>query len=129
DGLWQQERALVDPPLLDRINDRFSLGYITGRNRKEVELAEKILGYEIRNVVTRKEFTKPNPQALRSLVGKENGVYIGDTHNDRLLVKNYNEGGGKFSFILVDEKRPASNILTDILTESDRISEITEKPS
>ncbi|MBS3814768.1 hydrolase [Candidatus Bipolaricaulota bacterium] len=129
DGLWQQEKALVDPLLLDQINEKFSLGYITGRNRKEVELAEKILGYEIRNVVTREEFTKPNPQALKSLVGKENGVYIGDTHNDRLLVKNYNEEGGEFSFILVDENRPASNILSGILSESDQISEFTEKPS
>lgn len=129
DCLWRQERALVDPPLLDQINDRFSLGYITGRNRKEVELAKKILSYEIRNVVTREEFTKPNPRALRSLVGKDNGVYIGDTHNDRLLVKNYNEEGGEFSFILVDENRPASNILTGILSGSDRIPKITEKPS
>lgn len=128
DGLWKREEAMVDPSLLDEIKDRFSLGYITGRNRKEVELAEKILNYEIRNVVTREEFQKPDSQALTALVGKENGVYIGDTHNDRLLIKNYNEEGGEFSFILVNEDRPASDILTGILAGSDHISEITEKP-
>lgn len=127
-GLWQQEEPLVDPSLLDEINEEFSLGYITGRNRKEVELAKKILNYEIRNAVTREEFQKPDPRALTDLVDEENGVYIGDTHNDRLLVKNFNEEGGKFSFILVDEDRPASDILTGILSGSDHIPEITEKP-
>lgn len=115
DGLWKREKAMVDPSLLDEINEEFSLGYVTGRNRKEVKLAEKILNYEIRNVVTREEFQKPDPRALETLVGEENGVYIGDTYNDKLLVENYNEEGPDFSFIQVDENNRINSFLTDIL--------------
>lgn len=115
DGLWKREEALVDPSLLDEIKGEFNLGYITGRNRKEVELAEKVLNYEVRNVVTREEFQKPDPRALETLVGEENGVYIGDTYNDELLVENYNEEGREFSFIQVDENNRVNSVLTEIL--------------
>ncbi len=118
DGLWRREEPLIDTVLLDEIEENFSFGYITGRSREEIELAEEILDYEIRNVVTRDEYQKPDPRALSSLVNGESGVYIGDTYNDKLLVENYNEEGNQFSFILIDENRQTDKVL-------DRILEVT----
>lgn len=119
DGLWRREEPLVDTGLLDEIEENFSFGYITGRSREEIALAEEILDYELRNVVTRDEYQKPDPRALSSLVGNERGVYIGDTYNDKLLVENFNNEGNEFSFILIDENRRTEEVLETILEVRD----------
>ncbi len=118
EGLWKEEQPFVDTKLLDRIDARFKLGYITGRNRDEVELAEQVLNYELSPVVTRDSYHKPDPRALAELVGDETGVYVGDTLNDRIFVENYNENGNDFSFIMVDEDDRPTEVLEGILDSS-----------
>ncbi len=117
DGLWRREKPLVGTDLLDRIRDQFKLGFFTGRSRQEVELASRVLGYRLRNVITGDQYRKPDPRALESLVGDEPGLYLGDTFNDRLLVENFREEGGNFSFIRIDEDNSAEEVLTRILNE------------
>ncbi|MFP4507348.1 MAG: HAD family hydrolase [Candidatus Acetothermia bacterium] len=115
DGFWRREKPLVDTDLLERIEENSCFGYITGRSREEIALAEEILDYQLRNVVTRDEYQKPDPRALTSLVDGDSGVYIGDTYNDKLLVDNFNKSGGDFSFVAIDENMETNDVLERIL--------------
>jgi phosphoglycolate phosphatase-like HAD superfamily hydrolase len=113
--LWKREEPLVDTSLLDRLDERFKLGYITGRSREEVKLAEEVLEYELSPVVTRDQYHKPDPRGLAELVGDETGVYVGDTLNDRIFVENYNDNGNDFSFIMADQENRPKEILERVL--------------
>ncbi len=102
EGLWKKEKPIVKKELLEKANERFKLGVVTGRSVLELELAEKILGFHFKNAVTRELYVKPDPKALWHLTKGEEGIYIGDTINDELLVKNYKKAYGKdFSFLMV----------------------------
>jgi len=104
-GLWQQEEPLVDKETLQRAENCFKLGVVTGRDEGEMELAETLLGFHFEHAVTRDRALKPDPEALGLLVGSSCGVYVGDTLNDQSLVENYNRTvqGGSFDFLLVGE--------------------------
>ncbi|MBO8173797.1 MAG: hydrolase [Thermococcus sp.] len=102
DGLWKKEKSIVKRELLEKANERFKLGVVTGRSSLELELAEKILGFHFENAVTRELYVKPDPKALWHLTKGEEGIYIGDTINDSLLVENYKKAYGKdFGFLMV----------------------------
>ncbi|WP_457754700.1 HAD family hydrolase [Thermococcus sp.] len=102
DGLWKKEKLIVKRELLEKANERFKLGVVTGRSALELELAEKILGFHFENAVTRELYVKPDPKALWHLTKGEEGIYIGDTINDGLLVENYKKAYGKdFGFLMV----------------------------
>ena len=100
-GLWRRERPIVDADRLTELEKVYKIGALTGRSRLELELAEEILGYRFKYAVTRESYLNPDPRALWELVGGEYGVYIGDTHNDELLVENYRGEYGDFDFIMV----------------------------
>ena len=119
-GLWEREEAMVDGPLLEKIETRFNLGFITGRSRQEVRLAGEILDYDFSRVITREDYHKPDPRALRTLVGGESGVYLGDTLNDRLLVENFNDTGGEFDFIPVEDPSRTEGLLAKFISDPDR---------
>jgi len=96
-GLWKREKPLISKELLEHLRKKFKLGIVTGRSQFEMKLAERILNFnKFDEVVTREIARKPNPKALRIIVGDEKCVYIGDSFADELLVKNYNKkyGGG-----------------------------------
>jgi hypothetical protein len=119
-GLWTGEKPLVDLSLLKEVETRFNLGYVTGRNNEELELAARILDYELSKAVTRNDFLKPDYRALSSLVGEAEGIFAGDTLNDRMLVDNYNEKtSGQFEFVLVDEDNPINRVLNGFLERKD----------
>ncbi|MBS3735956.1 MAG: hydrolase [Candidatus Bipolaricaulota bacterium] len=119
DGLWRQEKPVVDTSLLDKIEEQFKLGYITGRSRQELKLASRVLNHELSVAVTREDFLKPDPRALTHMVGESSGIYSGDTHNDRLLVENYNEETeGNFEFVMIDHDNPTNQVLRDLLDKS-----------
>ncbi|BAD84440.1 predicted hydrolase, HAD superfamily [Thermococcus kodakarensis KOD1] len=101
EGLWRLEKPLVDVELLREAGERFKLGVVTGRNRLEMELAERIIGFRFPKVVTRESGLKPDPELLRCLVGGEEGVYIGDTAGDELFIENYRKKYGDFGFLMV----------------------------
>lgn len=116
DGLWQEEKTLVDTSLLDKIAEQFKLGYVTGRSQQELELASRVLDHKLSNAVTREDFRKPDHRALTHLVGKGTGIYAGDTYNDRLLVDNYNDKTeGRFEFVMIDSENPINRVLKDLL--------------
>ncbi len=102
DGLWKMEKRIIDLELLDRMKEHFELGIVTGRSGMEMELAERVIGREFTNKVTSDEYLKPDPKALEALVGEDDGVYIGDSRTDEVLVERYNRKyEGKFGFLMV----------------------------
>lgn len=120
DGLWRKEKPLVEVSLLEKIDKLYSLGFITGRSRSEVKLAEKILNYEFNSLITRDEYQKPDPGALEALVDDESGYYLGDTYNDKLLVDNFREKGNNFSFIMVNKDNPVNEVLREFIRRVDK---------
>ncbi|NJE41900.1 HAD family hydrolase [Thermococcus sp. GR6] len=102
DGLWKREKPIVRTELLEMAKKRFKLGVITGRSALELELAEKLIDFHFEKAVTRELYVKPDPRAIWHLTRGEDGVYIGDTVNDELLVENYRkEYGRDFDFVLI----------------------------
>lgn len=102
DGLWKKEKPIVKRELLEKANERFKLGVVTGRNKLELKLAEELIGFHFESAVTRELYVKPDPKALWHMVRGENGIYIGDTVNDGLLVENYKKAYGKeFGFVMI----------------------------
>lgn len=103
EGLWKNEKPLVKSELLRQIESRFQIGVVTGRNRLELELAEKIIGYYFKNAITRNEALKPDPRALELLCNTGAGIYVGDTVNDGILVEKYNRRRRKelFRFVMI----------------------------
>lgn len=103
-GFWKREKPIVRRELLEKADKRFRLGVITGRSALELKLAEKLIGFHFENAVTRELYVKPDPRALWHLTKGEEGVYIGDTINDGLLVENYKKAYGKdFGFLMAGE--------------------------
>ncbi|AIF69195.1 hydrolase [Palaeococcus pacificus DY20341] len=102
DGLWKKEKPIVRKELLEKAGERFKLGVVTGRNKLELKLAEELIGFHFENAVTREFYVKPDPKALWHLTKGEEGIYIGDTVNDGLLVENYKKEYGKdFGFMMI----------------------------
>jgi len=102
EGLWKKDRVVVDKDLLKRANDRYLLGVITGRNELELRLACELIGFHFEHYVTRDMYMKPDPMCLKVLVNGMDGIYVGDTVNDELLVERYNsEFEGNFEFVMV----------------------------
>ncbi len=102
DGLWKREKRIIDLELLHRAEELFKIGIITGRSGMEMELAERVIGREFADKVTSDEYLKPDPRALEALVGEDDGVYIGDSSTDEVLVERYNRiGKGRFEFLMV----------------------------
>jgi len=111
-GLVKQERVLAPPDLLDALEEVgiSKFGLITGRIRAEVEAALEKLPFRSKfapeSVITGEEIAKPNPASLERLarsLGTSSGLYIGDTADDCILVKNFNRhlGDGVFLDIIV----------------------------
>jgi len=104
EGLWKKEKPIVRKELLEKASERFKIGVVTGRSALELRLAETILDFRFENAVTRELYTKPDPRSLWHLTKGEEGIYIGDTVNDGLLVENYKKTYGKnFSFLMVGQ--------------------------
>lgn len=99
-GYWEREKSIADKSLLCAAKRVYKTAIITGRSPFEMSLARKIMPYTFDKVITNDDFEKPDPDALYSIVGQvTNGIYVGDTLNDRRLVHNYNEKfKGNFQF-------------------------------
>ncbi|MCD6442591.1 MAG: HAD-IA family hydrolase [Thermotogae bacterium] len=124
DGLWKNEKSLVDVELLRKISKFKKLGVVTGRTVFELKLAFEIMGYEFENFITREKGLKPDPHLLDEIVKGENGVYVGDTVNDEIFIENYRKKYGRdFEFVMVGRDFKDVNelliLLLDELTRGD----------
>lgn len=87
-GLRRTESLLVDPARLDELSDRFTIGIVTGRPRKDAErfLREKHIDQYIEATVCMEDApAKPDPEPVQLLLdrlGVERAWLVGDTPDD-----------------------------------------------
>lgn len=99
--LWKKEKPIINKKLITKLETKYKIGVITGRNNQELKLAEDIIKYKFENKITRNYYLKPNPLALYKLVRNDDGIYIGDSKCDEVLVENYNRKYGGFRFVMI----------------------------
>lgn len=97
-GLIKQERIIIDKNK-KKFLENFSLGILTGRNEREARVALERLGWD--DIISKKRIVtvddgvgKPHPQGLKKIAESletKLGIYIGDTWDDLITVKNTNK--------------------------------------
>jgi len=107
DGLIKQERIIIDKKKKDFLQQYFSIGILTGRNRREARIALEILGWD--DIISEEKITtaddgleKPHPQGLKRLSASlktKLGIYVGDIRDDLVTVKNFNKEVRKTKFL------------------------------
>ena len=98
EGLIEKEKIIIDKKKKDFLQN-YSIGILTGRNKREARVALERLGCED-NVFDGKIITaddglgKPHPQGLKKLSASlktKLGIYVGDLWDDLITVKNFNK--------------------------------------
>jgi len=106
EGLIKKERVIIDKKRKDFLKN-LSIGILTGRTRREAEIALEKLGWE--DIISgEKIFTatdgleKPHPQGLKELatgLKTKLGIYLGDVRDDLITVKNFIKTERKTKFL------------------------------
>jgi len=106
EGLIKQERIIIDKNKKNFL-EKFSLGILTGRNKREAKVALERLGWD--EIISKKKIVtaddgvaKPHPQGLKKIAESletKLGIYVGDTWDDLLTVKNNNKEEGVTKFL------------------------------
>jgi len=106
EGLIKKERVIIDKKKKDFLKN-LSIGILTGRTRREAEIALEKLGWE--DIISgEKIFTatdgleKPHPQGLKELatgLKTKLGIYLGDVRDDLITVKNFIKTERKTKFL------------------------------
>ena len=107
EGLIKQERIIIDKKKKDFLQQYFSIGILTGRNRREARIALEILGWDDiiseEKIITADDgLEKPHPQGLKQLSASlktKLGIYVGDIRDDLVTVKNFNKEVRKTKFL------------------------------
>src|SRR5665648_144151 len=98
EGLIKKEKIIIDKKKKDFLQN-FSIGILTGRTKKEARIALERLSWddiisEGKIITADDGLEKPHPQGLKRLsatLKTKLGIYIGDTWDDLLTVKNTNK--------------------------------------
>jgi HAD superfamily hydrolase (TIGR01548 family) len=98
EGLIKQERVIIDKNKKNFLQN-FSLGILSGRNKREARVALERLGWDDTvfggRVITADDGAeKPHSQGLKKITNSlktKLGIYIGDTRDDMITVKNFNK--------------------------------------
>ncbi len=106
DGLIKQERIIIDKNKKNFLQ-KFSLGILTGRNEREAKVALERLGWD--DIISKKRIVtaddgvgKPHLQGLKKIADSlktKLGIYVGDTWDDLITVKNINKEEGVTKFL------------------------------
>ena len=106
EGLIKQERIIIDKNKKNFLQ-KFSLGILTGRNEREAKVALERLGWD--GIISKKRIVtaddgvgKPHPQGLKKIADSlktKLGIYVGDTWDDLITVKNINKEEGVTKFL------------------------------
>lgn len=129
EGTWKNEVAFISP---EKICPYLTIsGIVSGRNRTEMDLAFKLLGWKISSqrvaVSDDAQHDKPNPTKLIGIIntmGSERPVFLGDSRDDMELVNNFaRETGKQMDFCCVGNQNGINKY--DIHVDS--VSEFFEK--
>jgi len=106
EGLIKKEKIIIDKKKKDFLQN-FSIGILTGRNEREARVALERLGWD--DIISKEQIVtaddgvaKPHPQGLKKIAESLEtkwGIYIGDTWDDFLTVKNNNKEEGVTKFL------------------------------
>jgi HAD superfamily phosphatase len=106
EGLIKQERIIIDKNKKNFL-ENFSLGILTGRNEREARVALEILGWD--DIISKEKIVtaddrveKPHPQGLKKIAESlktKLWIYIGDTWDDLITVKNINKEERETKFL------------------------------
>ena len=120
--LVEGELRLLDKSLLPPVK----LGIATGRTAGETAVGLRLMGWEdvfpSEGIVTEDDgFLKPDPRILKLAVdrlGAERPMYVGDTPDDLLTVKRYNEEYGGMLACMVRTGLPGGDGEADIIADN-----------
>jgi HAD superfamily phosphatase len=114
-GMVRKEKPILDRR---RIPDSLKLGVATGRNRGEASVGLRLMGwadlFSPQNIITEDDgFLKPDPRILALAVeriGARHPIYIGDTPDDLLTARRYEEHHGEMlsCMVLSGMRHPAA---------------------
>ncbi len=136
-GFVRQERALVSRDFLDHLRAagvrRF--GIITGRDQIELAVALDTLGWEagaFDAVITADMIRKPDPRslyiAMDALRPSHAALYIGDTGDDLLMIRDYRrqypDGPTCLFAMVMRERRDPESLPADVEITLDRAEDI-----
>ena len=106
EGLIKQEKNIIDKEKRE-ILQYFSVGILTGRNKGEAKIALERLGWgdiilDGQIITAGDGLEKPHTQGLKRLsvnLKTKLGIYIGDTRDDLMVVKNFNKEEQEIKFL------------------------------
>jgi phosphoglycolate phosphatase-like HAD superfamily hydrolase len=126
---WKNEQPMVSAAALEALSDIVDVVACTGRDRWEFERAEELLGYSFAKATTMELEKKPEPRALLRLL--DDNAYdlvalVGDTHADRLTIKNARRvrPDQRFAFVFVDYERRVAPMIQAINDGEDAASAV-----
>jgi len=133
-GLWENERVLPDPRLLEAVASRYPLALYTGRNPGEARLAQALCALKIPEqlcwVADGKRPRKPDPAGLVWLThallrGAQRGsqvLFIGDTADDMAASRAAQDAGAPIIYAHVEAPDDTSRVLSRLLAESSEVT-------
>ncbi len=129
-GLWESERVLPDPPLLEAIAQRFPLALYTGRNPGEARLAQELCRLRIPPdlcwVADGKRPRKPDPAGLlwlahallRHTARGSQVLFVGDTADDQAASRAAQDAGAPIVYAHVEAPGDTTRVLSRLLLET-----------
>lgn len=121
-GLIRSDKPLLDKSLLPPLK----LGIATGRTAGETAAALKLMGWDDvfppKGVITEDDgFLKPDPRILKLVtdrLGAQSAIYVGDTPDDLLTVKRFNEEYGEMLSCAVRTGLPGADGDADVVADN-----------
>jgi phosphoglycolate phosphatase-like HAD superfamily hydrolase len=129
-GLWENERVLPDPALLEAVAQRFPLGLYTGRNPGETRLAQELcrlrIPAELCWVADGKRPRKPDPAGLlwlthallREAPRGAQVLFVGDTADDLAASRAAQDAGAPIVYAHVEAPGDTTRVLSRLLAET-----------
>jgi HAD superfamily phosphatase len=125
-GFWERERLLADPPLLERVADRFPIALYTGRNPGEAALALVRCELHVPQRlcwVSDGRPRKPDPEGLLWLCNEllapgGEALFVGDTADDRAAADAARARGAPLVYAHVAAPGDTTRVLSRLLAET-----------
>src|SRR5206468_11682727 len=128
--LWENERGLFGPAVLEAIAQRFPLALYTGRNPGEARLAQELcklrIAPELCWVADGKRPRKPDPAGLlwlahallRNAPRGSQVLFVGDTADDQAASRAAQDAGAPIVYAHVEAEGDTTRVLSRLLSET-----------
>jgi HAD superfamily phosphatase len=133
-GLWEKEKVLPDPRLLEAVAARFPLALYTGRNPGEARLAQKLCKLRIPDAfcwVADGRPKKPDPAGLVWLChallksSRTRGarvLFVGDTADDLAASRAAQDHGAPIVYAHVEASGDTTRVLSRLLADTSEVT-------